>query len=310
MCALEAVGEERRSPSARPRAAGGPLAAASLGAVCICATAILVRLAHTGAATVAFYSCLFALPALAGVAVPERMRHGPRRTAARLAAAVAGLLLGVDLVLWNHAIAAVGAGIATVLGALHVPFVALAAWMLLGERPNRGFAIALPVLMAGVVLVSGVLGGAMAGGRPVAGIVFSIGSAAAYAAFLLTLRQTSTGSPHVAGPLADATGGAAIGSLLLGLAFGGLPLAIPLSTVGWLLLLALGTRTVGWLLIASSLPRLPAAVASVMLLLQPAAGLALAAVVLGERPSPAQLGGAALLCGGVLIAGRNPRAAS
>lgn len=227
MCALEAVGEERRSPSARPRAAGGPLAAASLGAVCICATAILVRLAHTGAATVAFYSCLFALPALAGVAVPERMRHGPRRTAARLAAAVAGLLLGVDLVLWNHAIAAVGAGIATVLGALHVPFVALAAWMLLGERPNRGFAIALPVLMAGVVLVSGVLGGAMAGGRPVAGIVFSIGSAAAYAAFLLTLRQTSTGSPHVAGPLADATGGAAIGSLLLGLAFGGLPLAIP-----------------------------------------------------------------------------------
>ena len=52
---------------------------------------------------------------------------------------LAGLFLAVDLVLWNHAIADVGAGIATVLGNLQVLFVALIAWALLRERPDRRF---------------------------------------------------------------------------------------------------------------------------------------------------------------------------
>jgi drug/metabolite transporter (DMT)-like permease len=43
---------------------------------------------------------------------------------------------------------------------------------------------------------------------------------------------------------------------------------------------------------------------SLLLLLQPAAAILLAAVVLGEHPSPLQLAGAALVCGGILIAAR------
>src|SRR5207247_9286279 len=70
----------------------------------------------------------------------------------------------------------------------------------------------------------------------------------------------------------------------------------------WLLLLSITSQTVGWLLITSSLPRLPAAVSSLLLLLQPVAAVGLAAAILGERPSPAQLVGAALVCGGVLAA--------
>jgi drug/metabolite transporter (DMT)-like permease len=286
------------------RAGGWPLAAAGLGAACISGTAILVQLAHTGAATAVFYSCLPALPALTALAVIEQRRRGQRRPGARLGAVLAGLFLAAELVLWNHAISDVGAGIATVLGSLQVPFVALAAWMLLQERPDRRFLIALPVVMAGVVLVSGLAGGAMAGSRPMAGTVFGIGSAVGYAVFLLILRQASAGTPHIAGPLADATAGAVFGSVLLGLSFGGFPLDIPLPSFGWLLLLSFSTRTVGWLLITSSLPRLPAAVSSLLLLLQPAAALLLAAAVLGERPSPVQLTGAVLLCGGVVMVGR------
>jgi hypothetical protein len=45
-------------------------------------------------------------------------------------------------------------------------------------------------------------------------------------------------------------------------------------------------------------------VSSLLLLLQPAAALLLAAAVLGERPSLIQLGGAGLVCGGVLAASR------
>ena len=292
----------------RPRTGGPPstsgraLAAAGLGAACLSASAILIKLAGTGAATAAFYRCFLALPVLIALAIVERRRHGPRRPAAHFGAAAAGAFLAVDLVLWNHTIADVGAGVATVLGNLQVLFVALAAWALLHERPERRFLVALPVVMAGVVLVSGLAGAGTGGSHPVAGIIFGLGTSLAYTAFLLILRQTSAGTPHAAGPLAEVTAVAAAGSLLLGLAFGGLQLDVPWPSLRWLLLLSISSQTVGWLLITSSLPRLPAAVASLLLLLQPVAALGLAAAVLAERPSLAQLAGAILVCGGVLAA--------
>jgi drug/metabolite transporter (DMT)-like permease len=65
---------------------------------------------------------------------------------------------------------------------------------------------------------------------------------------------------------------------------------------------------VGWLFITSSLPRLPRAMSSLMLLLQPVAALGLAALVLAERPTFLQLMGAVLICGGVLTVARRPSA--
>src|SRR5260221_9776220 len=114
------------------------------------------------------------------------------------------------------------------------------------------------------------------------------------------MRRTSAGQPHVAGPPAEATAGAALGSLVLGGAFGGLQLHIPWPSFGWLLLRSLTSQTIGWLLITSSLPRLPAAISSLTLLLQPAAAMLLAAAVLGERPSLIQVAGAVVVCCGVL----------
>jgi drug/metabolite transporter (DMT)-like permease len=185
-----------------------------------------------------------------------------------------------------------------------VLFITAAAWLLLRERPGRRFLLALPVVMGGVVLVSGLAGAGTGGGDPLGGAVFGIATSVAYAAFLLILRQTSAGTPHVAGPLAEATAGAALGSLLLGVVFGGLQLDVPWQSLRWLLVLSITSQTVGWLLITSSLPRLPAAVSSLLLLLQPVAAMGLAAAVLSERPSASQLAGAALVCGGVLAATR------
>ncbi|HEY6279239.1 MAG TPA: DMT family transporter [Streptosporangiaceae bacterium] len=280
------------------------LAAAGLGAACISASAVLVALAHTGPATAAFYRCFLALPLLILLAVAEQRRLGPRPRRARLGSLAAGGFLAADLVLWNHAIADVGAGIATVLGNLQVLFVMAAAWVLLRERPARSFLIGLPVVIAGVALVSGLAGAGAGDTHPVAGIIFGVGTSATYAAFLLIMRQSSTGSRHVAGPLADATLGAAAGALLLGLAFGGLRLDVPWPSLRWLLLLSVSSQTVGWLLITSSLPRLPAAMSSLLLLLQPVTSLALAAAVLGQRPSTSQIAGAVLVCGGVLAISR------
>lgn len=285
-----------------------PVLAAALGAACISSSAILVSLADVDPAAAAFYRCLLALPALIPLALLEQRRLGPRPLAGRASVFVAGLVLSVDLVLWNHAIADVGAGVATVLGNLQVLFVVGFAWLALRERPDRRVLAVLPVVLAGVVLVSGMLGGHGAGMRPLAGIGFGFGTSAAYACFLLILRATAGQSRHIAGQLADATAGAAVGAIILGLVFGGLQLAIPWRAFGWLLALALISQTVGWLLITSSLPGLPAAVSSLLLLLQPAASLVLADVVLSEQPTIVQVAGAVLVCGGVLAVARAPRA--
>jgi drug/metabolite transporter (DMT)-like permease len=282
-----------------------PAVQAALGALCISSSAILITLANVTPTMTAFYRCALPLPVLGVLTVGERRRRGPRSLASRGYAMLAGLFLAVNLVLWIHAIADVGAGAATVLGNLQVLFVAALAWAVLGERPDKRYLVMLPVVLVGVAMVSGLAGGSGTGLHPAAGLVYGVATSAAYACFLLILRQTASQTPHVAGQLFDATAGAAAGALLLGLAFGGLQVAIPWRSLGWLLVLALLSGVVGWLLITSSLPRLPAAVSALVLLLEPAAALILAAIVLGQRPSLIQIAGAVLVCGGVLIVARN-----
>jgi drug/metabolite transporter (DMT)-like permease len=67
-------------------------------------------------------------------------------------------------------------------------------------------------------------------------------------------------------------------------------------------LLGITAQSAGYLLISLSLPRLPAAVTSIILLAQPVVSVGLAMVLLGEAPSAAQLGGVALVIGGIAVA--------
>jgi drug/metabolite transporter (DMT)-like permease len=58
----------------------------------------------------------------------------------------------------------------------------------------------------------------------------------------------------------------------------------------------------GWLIIGATLPRLPAAMTSLLLTVQPIGTLALAALIFGEDPSGLQLGGVLLVVVGLLVA--------
>ena len=70
----------------------------------------------------------------------------------------------------------------------------------------------------------------------------------------------------------------------------------------WLLVVALTSQVAGYGLINVSLPRLPAAVTSLLLLAQPVVTVVAAAVLLSEAPSPLQLVGVVLILGGLLVA--------
>ena len=58
----------------------------------------------------------------------------------------------------------------------------------------------------------------------------------------------------------------------------------------------------GWLVISISLPRLPAALTSVVLTIQPVGSVLLGIVILSEAPSPLQLVGVLCIVAGLLLA--------
>lgn len=285
-----------------------PVAAGVAGAMAIAFSGILVRLADVSPSTAAFFRGLYALPVLGALAYLERRRHGARSLRSRRLALLAGIFFAADLVLWHHAIAAVGAGLATVLGNLQVVIVGFAAWALLSERPHRSLFVAIPVVLSGVVLISGVVGGNAYGADPALGVLFGAATSLAYAAFILVLRQGAKDLRRPAGPLFDATAVSVAATALIGMTVGDIHFVPSWPAHGWLITLALAAQVLGWLLISVSLPRLPAALTSMLLLLQPVGALTLGALLLDEDPSVAQLLGVALILTGVVTAtARRPK---
>lgn len=272
-----------------------------VGAVAIAFSAIIFRLSHVSPPTGAFFRCFWALPALWLIARWEERRWGRRPRRARVYAGAAGLLFAADLILWHTAIDHVGAGLATVLANTQVVLVALVAWLVLGERPQRSALAAIPVVALGVVLVSGALEQGAYGKNPGLGAAYGLGAGLAYTGFLLVLRQGQTGIVGPAGPLFDATLACAAACAVAGAAMGNLDVTPSLAATGWLVLLALLAQVLGWIMIAVSLPRLPAVATSVSLTLQPVGSVAFAALILGERPSGLQLAGAAAILSGLVV---------
>jgi drug/metabolite transporter (DMT)-like permease len=273
-----------------------------LGALTIAFSAILVKLAKVEPSTAAVFRCLYAVPLLALLAARETRLYGRRPRRDHRIGAVAGVLFSADLILWHHSIADVGAGLSTVLGNLQVVLVAFGAWAILGERPERRIIAAVPVVFTGAVMISGVLETGGYGRDPVLGTVYGILTTVAYAAFLLVLRQINRDLRRPAGPLLDATATSAVVSAVAGALLGEFDPVPSWPAHGWLLLLAVTSQVVGWLLISVSLPRLPAALTSVLLLVQPIGSVALGVVILDEHPSTLQLLGVVVILGGVLLA--------
>jgi drug/metabolite transporter (DMT)-like permease len=284
-----------------------PVLAGVLGAFVIAFSAILVRLADVSPSTAALFRCAYALPVLALLAAYERRRYGDRSWRDRRLAWAAGLFFAADLTFWHHSIAAVGAGLATVLGNTQVVFVALLAWAALGERPENRSLVAIPVVFLGVILISGVIGSGAYGDDPALGVVYGILTGITYALFLLILRHGNSDERRPAGPLFDATLSAAIFSALGGIAVGDLDWVPGLESQAWLVLLALSSQVLGWLLISVSLPRLPAVLTSIVLMLQPVSTVFLGAILLSEAPSAVQLTGVAIVIAGVAVATVRPR---
>ncbi len=219
----------RRPSAAASGLARRPLVAASAGALCVSSSAIVMQLGGATASVTALGRCVFALPVLGALLAWDRRRngrrpgpgryglgrygpgrHGPGRHGgeggsrpavspslarrSRWLARISGLFLAADLILWSHSIAAIGAGLGTVVPSFQVLFISLLAWLFLGERPRRSLLFASPVMLAGLVLVGGLTGAKAYGADPALGVIEGMGVAVLYSCYILALRQAMSPS--------------------------------------------------------------------------------------------------------------------
>jgi drug/metabolite transporter (DMT)-like permease len=288
----------------RSRPDSSPTALAIAGAGIISFSAILYRLSDVDAISGGFFRMAYAVPALA-VLWWIRRASDKRTRRERILAMASGVLLGLDVICWQLAIDQIGAGLATLVANTQVVIVPLVTWLLFAERPSNRVFAAMPIVVAGLAAVTGLGDPGAFGDRPVFGVFLGVAAAALYSGFLIGFRRSSKRLAPAAGPLLDATVGAALAIGLVGIALGQLTIPSGLESHAWLVLLALGPQAAGWLAIGYALPRLPAAITSFVILLQPTLTIIWAYLIFAETPSIVQLTGVVLVVSGVVMVATN-----
>lgn len=274
------------------------LIAALVGAIIISFSAVFFTLSEVSPVTGAFYRTAYALPVLLILWWAHKDEdHRPRSR--RWIAFGAGLALGLDVIAWHTSIEFIGAGLATLLANSSVIFVAVAAWILQGEKPSRQVLATIPIVLVGIAMVSGIGQQSAFGKDPVLGTALALVAAILYAFFILGFRHSNDAKAPAAGPLMEATAGALVMTLAFGLVGPGIEFGFTWPGHGWLLALALGSQVAGWLLIGYALPRLPAVETATIILIQPALTLVWGVLIFSERPSRVQILGALVVLAGV-----------
>jgi drug/metabolite transporter (DMT)-like permease len=283
---------------------------AAAGVVAISFSAVFVRLAGVSPVTAAFFRAAYAIPLLALVWMSTRGKD-ERDGRVRGLAVLSGAALACDLGLWHESIVLIGVGLATVLANVLVVILPLAGWAIDKERPSRSTILVAAIVIVGMVCASGLSRGDAYGTNPALGVVLGGLAGVCYSVYLLLFRVATRRStpraqgsdtrltPFTAGSLLDATIGLAAGSLLLSPLDAHFSWAITWPAHGWLLALAVVSQVIGWLAITSALPLLPAVQTSILLMLQPVFSVIWGFVLFGERLSPLQWTGAALVLLGV-----------
>ncbi len=274
-----------------------------LGSVAIGASPIFVRLTDVGPFASAFWRVALALPVLWGWHIWESRARDDQPSLQGWQAwkpmIPAGLLFAGDLTFWHLSILHTTVANATLFANFSAIVVAIGAWLFLGERITRMFALGLVIAIIGM----GLLVGASIEIDPshVAGDGYGMITALFFGSYVLSVRSVRSKVP--AATLMFRSGVITAAALLVVTLVGGGDLW-PGSASGWgiLLGLALFAHAAGQGLLAYALGHVPAALSSLVILIEPLAAAILGWLILAEAITPLQgLGGVVILVG-ILIA--------
>ncbi len=219
-----------------------------------------------------------------------------------------GLLLAVFNTTWTLSVYYNGAAVSTVLAYSSAAFTAILGWKILNENLDWVKILAVSFSLIGCVFVSGANDVAAWQLNPV-GIATGLVSGLAFAGYSLMGRHASRvglPSPTV---LLYTFGIAAVFLFMFNLVpipgYSGIQDLFWLGTSisGWLILflLAVGPTIGGYGLYTVSLGYLPASVANLVATMEPAFTAIQAYILLGERMTPVQIAGSAIILAGVLF---------
>jgi hypothetical protein len=299
---------------ARPIPRGVGLALIAGIAVLFASNHVAARLAFDhGTSVVTAVLVRSAVTALA-VAVLLRATGTPWSLAAptRRHAVLIGLVLSVQSVCLYASVARIPVALALLTFNSFPVVLALLSWATGGERPARRTAIAMPVILSGLVLALDVPGVLMSGGhtledpmRFAAGVGFGLAASLAFGtALLLTTRWMGAVDCRVR--TLWSMGVVSAVTLAGGLAIDGF--AWPADTLGWtglaLLTVLYGTAFTSLFVV---LPRLGAVNAAPAMNLEPIASMALAWLLLGQRIGWVQVAGGVLVVGAIVWTSLAPR---
>jgi drug/metabolite transporter (DMT)-like permease len=265
-------------------------------------SAIFVRWAGISGSASAFYRVLIA----AAVLVPWRLACGPRQPvtwrAARLAI-LGGAFFGLDLALYNTAVMRTSAATATFLGNSSPVFVGLGAWLLFKRPTSKAFWAGLALAVAGgATMILSHVGDSAGVGDPT-GDVLALLAGVFFAGYLLTTEHMRSEMDTLTFNTLAIAGSVAIVFVLC------VVMDVPLagySTSTWAALAALGlvSQLAAYYGLVYALGHLPATITSVGLLIQLPLTAILAAVLLHEPITRAQIVGGALVLAGVYVVNR------
>lgn len=256
-----------------------------------------MRLSEFGPQATALWRYVFALPLI--WAIGRAM--GVRITRPSPWALAAGVFFGLDMALWHQALTMTSVANATFLVNLGNALVGLLAWWLLKEKPSRLWPMAAGIALLGAFLMS--RGAPDETQAEITGDLLAVGAALMVSVYMVASkvarRQDTAVNVIFWATVAEVVvGGGAVAAT--GERF--LP-----PSLDWFLmpfLLAVIAHAVGQTLIVSGVGRTPAAIAGLLVLVQPVAAALIAWPLFEETLAPVQIAGGGAILLGVWLAGR------
>lgn len=277
-----------------------PSVVLTLGVVAISCAAVLIRLAEASPLVVAAYRMVIAAAVLLPISllrVPAELSLLVKREWKLLS--LAGLLLALHFGLWIASLSYTTVASSVVLVTATPLFVAIASWLLFGERLRRATFAGIAISLGGALLIGHV--GWQQGELAHSGNILALLAAVAMAGYLLIGRRIR----RTAGLLAYSTVVFSASALVLVVVV--LATATPLrgysaATYGALLALALVPQVVGHVSLNWALRYVSATMVTIAVLGEPVGASVLAWLVLQEAPVILEIAGAALMLLGIAVA--------
>jgi drug/metabolite transporter (DMT)-like permease len=282
----------------------------SIGILTVSTASIFIRYAQASAPSLVIAAWRLGLATLVLTPIALTRRQGELRQLTRRdlgLALLSGLFLALHFAAWITSLEYTSVASSVVLVTTTPLWVSLASPLLLRERVSRWAWIGMAVALAGGIVIGLSDTGAAAAG---AGKNLLLGDFLALfgawmAACYVVIGRRLRAKVSLISYTFLVYGMAALALLALMFATRQPPLGYPPQTYLWFLLLALIPQLLGHSSFNWALRYLSAAFVSIVLLGEPVGSIILAYFLLGETPAAIQLGGAALILIGIVVASKN-----